>query len=533
MEKEFVDGIISEYMKKIYGFALSKTMDIDKAEEIASKITLEVYKSLLKADNIFDINSYIYTIARNVYACFVMDEKNDNQFLNQVSQNRQFKELNKDKIYNRLRREISYLSNLQREIVVLYYFHKLKTKEIAKRLNLSRANVKWHLVEARNSIKDGFNENKRDSQKLRQITFTEIKYFGYLGLLNIDTSYFFSKSLTQNIAFSAYHKAKSSIEIAKELSVPVAFVEDEISHLVDNGYMNKAPNSKYLTNIYVIESSKEREERINEVYSKYAELVCEMYIPLLFESIKKIDADFVYTPQNDKNFLMWTIVAYACWKRLSIIRNKIDISKYRVKRKDDGDNIVTVTVGKDLETHKDLGCEYSDLVIDKDIYPIKTWQFISHNITQFKSYSHWLDLPFTTLYDFIKGKIAKNQSNIDKFVLLYSNDFLVDKNDSEYVNLIITSMPEESFIEMFPKIPEELKIMGQEFDDIMYKINKSYFPAHMHDLCRFMNENSFTCGQFRVYIFDYLLQKGLLKPLKRKQKNTANKIMFSDTLPQR
>ena len=74
MDKEYVDKIIAEYMEKIFGFALSKTMNTDKAEELASRITFDVYVSLLKSDNINNVSGYIYRVASNVYARVVDEE---------------------------------------------------------------------------------------------------------------------------------------------------------------------------------------------------------------------------------------------------------------------------------------------------------------------------------------------------------------------------------------------------------------------------------------------------------------------------
>ena len=46
MEKQKVDKIITEYLKKIYGFAIKKTYSYFEAEELCSDITEEVYLSL-------------------------------------------------------------------------------------------------------------------------------------------------------------------------------------------------------------------------------------------------------------------------------------------------------------------------------------------------------------------------------------------------------------------------------------------------------------------------------------------------------
>ena len=52
MNKYDADKIISSYVKKLFGFAMSKLSKIDEAEELAAEITIQVYESLLKQDSI-------------------------------------------------------------------------------------------------------------------------------------------------------------------------------------------------------------------------------------------------------------------------------------------------------------------------------------------------------------------------------------------------------------------------------------------------------------------------------------------------
>lgn len=72
MNKQNADKIIASYVKKLFGFAMSRLSKIDEAEELAAEITFQVYASLLKLDSIANLDGYIYRIARNVYArlCF-------------------------------------------------------------------------------------------------------------------------------------------------------------------------------------------------------------------------------------------------------------------------------------------------------------------------------------------------------------------------------------------------------------------------------------------------------------------------------
>ena len=289
MEKEQADKIIAEYMKKIYGFTLSRTMDIDLAEEIASEITYEVYKALLKVENTYNVNSYIYRIAHNVHHRFLSEGKHFSQIFTIDDKVSDRYDYEKDKIFSQLRKEIAYLSNLQREIVVLYYFDKLSLVEISKRLKLPHGTVKWHLFEARNKIKESFDtsdnniKSEEDTLNPHLKSFKKMRYYGFSLLTkNLDMSFYFQKKISQNIAFSTYRKPKTAIEISKELNIPTTFIEDEISNLAENGFLNKVPGNKYLTNIYIMEQrEKELEIKINKLYKKYAEYVCDMYIPHL------------------------------------------------------------------------------------------------------------------------------------------------------------------------------------------------------------------------------------------------------------
>lgn len=59
-----------------------------------------------------------------------------------------------------MRREITYLSKQQREIIVLHYFHDKKVKEIAALLSLNENTVKWHLACSRKELRSGMKKTR-------------------------------------------------------------------------------------------------------------------------------------------------------------------------------------------------------------------------------------------------------------------------------------------------------------------------------------------------------------------------------------
>ena len=185
MDKNQVDEIIKNHLKKIYGFSLSRTRDIDVAEELASDIIFEVYKALLKAENIRNIDGYVFRIANNVYSRFVKDRESYKITYNLWDQNVKQREDETDDAFTRLRSEIAYLSKIQREITVLHYFQKKNLREISDILSLPYGTIRWHLFEARNQLKQSLIEHKVYKKDTDLISFSKMHQLGKLILFLI------------------------------------------------------------------------------------------------------------------------------------------------------------------------------------------------------------------------------------------------------------------------------------------------------------------------------------------------------------
>ena len=538
MTRDIVDKIIIKYMKKLYGFALSKTKNIDKAEELASQITFEVYKSLLNIDQLHNINSYIYKIACNVYAHFIKEEYEEKLMYDVTDIKVVSEDIEQVEAHSRIRREISFLSNLHREIVIMYYYEKLKIKDIAEKLNTYPGKIMWHLHEARNQLKDSFLEKKGINLSPKNINFTEMRNYGRVSPLNIGMPFYFKKSISKDIAYLSYYEPQTSLSLANILNIPVAFIEDEIFHLVDNGYLLPLPGDKFISNIYITELNYEIELKINNLLQKNAKYICDMYMPLLFDTIKnylRLNKNKIYTPLNDFNFLMWSISCFACFRKLPTKNVKNDISKLSVERKDGGVNIAMASVltksnlkNKKFFRHGDLSKHSSVNGTDK----VDIWLFTSYfdNRKEEEIFDFYMNLE--KLYYKTNGRIIKNISQIDNFVNLYEKGVIVSNKKSEYFNLIITTLSDNELVDILPSMPKELKSLSVKLDKELYLIAKNILPKHMHKISKIININSFTKRVLRYYILEHLLKSGMLKPLKKNQTNTVNMIVFSDFLPE-
>ncbi len=541
MRKQDADIIITDYTKKLFGFALSKTENISKAEELASAITLEVYTALLRRENIANVNGYIYRISQNVYARFIDEAKRGMHLsldeVNIPAENDFAEDIIQSETYKKLRSEIAFLSKTQREIVVLHYYDRMKLNDIAKRLSLPLGTVKWHLYEAKNCLKERLNCMRTTGNLgVKPIKFCNMGHSGSPGSMG-DTNDFVKKRLTQNIAYAAYHEPKTINEIAEELGVSPFFVEDEVAILEEYSFMDKVSGGKFLTNIYINEPTKEIWEQQHVIYNKYAKILCEKYVPLIFEAIKDYKKSDIYIPDDDFNILMWSVITYAIGYKL--IRGEVDYDSFRVKRKDGGDYTAFADVETDFKVSFDwsLYSACGNMTRGSAKYPMNAWQL---NTYYDKRSGGWRDSLYTDyeyLYEFISGSLKKEDSQIEKFQRLYEKGYLLDEDGKDKVNIIIVKddcknwLEHNDFTKSLPNITDELKGISDELDTKLYELNKDMYPAHMQKQCKAWTTNSLSSNPVRTRVLEQLQKSGVLKQPTEKQKSGLNTIMFCDTLP--
>jgi len=495
MKKEDADEIIVKYLEKIFGFASSRERDIDKAEEIADRIVFNVYKSLLINEKIEHIDSYIYKISCNVFADFVKEE---NRYV-QLSEEHQIDSYedtsseasNYSSEYSRLKTEISYLTEIHRKVLEMFYFKNETLFEIAQKLNVSPRNVKWHLSNARRKLKEGMMLEFNDITEVNHIKFAGVGQHGSDGTNGEDVDTYFGKLIAQNIAYSAYYEAKTITEIARDLRVAAVYIENEIEILVENGYIDKVAGNKYLTNMLIIEPSVNALEQKHQVYTKYAKYVCDFYVPLLFKLMEQRDPQKIYTPKNDFNFLMWSVVSFASRFKLSLNDKSTFLKKFHVKRNDGGENIAFAWLEKNFKWQE---LSYFQKLYDvlEDINSFsdekkRSWQFNSYYDTREADIEDYTGIDFVDLYNHITGKITKIPKHVKRYAALYEKRYLINIKDTDYVNMVVVSPTEKDFLNMLPDMSVKLKNISKELDKEIFEIDKKQFPSHMHSICQAWN----------------------------------------------
>ncbi len=379
MNRQTAESIITEYLKPIYGFALKRCKSIEDAEDLSQEIVLKAFRALLSKNDIGDVSKFIWTIAHNTLCNYYRDHAKSvvglsiDEVEELIADPDAVIDLDDNsEAIRRLQSEIAYLSKLQRTIVIAYYFENRKQADIARSLGIPIGTVKWHLFEAKKELKRGMDTMRKTSElKFNPIKFGDFGICGSAGKQSIRE--FFRSGLVQNICYSVRNTAKTVNEIANDLGVSPVYVESEVEHLEEYGFL-QMQKDKYLLNFIIFEPTAELLVMQDNMYKRAAELFAnDLYDELISSGI--LDDEGILCNQTDepisltsvaprdsfifcngikepapvqirnKNFILWSLIPYiAAWSGESLMDNRITFEEVATIRPDGGRNIFHAAV---------------------------------------------------------------------------------------------------------------------------------------------------------------------------------------------
>ena len=315
MNKQEAEKVIAEYVKPIFGFALKRCKSQEDAEDLAQEIVLRAFKSLLIREDILDAEKFIWTIAHNTLSNYyrsaskmVIGVSVDDVAETLADPRNDFEEEDDRDEMVRLQKEIAYLSKLQRQIVIAYYFENRKQAEIAEELNVPVGTVKWHLFEAKKELKRGMEKMREASElKFNPIKFDIYGFSGSPGTKSPDE--FLRSAIAQNICYIVRKEAKSIHEIADALGVSPVFVEGEVEFLEEYGFLLQQKD-KYIANFIIDEATSVGLTMQAEVCRQAAESFAnDLYDELMKSGI--LEDERIICSKQDNNFLLWSLLPFA------------------------------------------------------------------------------------------------------------------------------------------------------------------------------------------------------------------------------
>ena len=277
MDSIKLEQLITENMKSIFGFALTRLKNVAEAEYLASDILYEIIRSApnLKEEERF--YGFMWKIAENVYRGYLRKKAKDARRTAELDEDIAdeselvLEEIVKKEELNLLRRELSLLSKQYRETTVLYYMENLSCSETAKKLQISTEMAKYYLFRARKMIREGMNMERLYGEKSYRPNIFEIDFWGTKAGDDREYRDFQRRKIKGNILLAAYYSPVTIQEISIELGVALPSLEDEIKLLVDRKYL-VCSNGKYLTNIpiFTLDCTKTIDGRLKELTEESA-----------------------------------------------------------------------------------------------------------------------------------------------------------------------------------------------------------------------------------------------------------------------
>ncbi len=305
MEQEKVEKLLSDNLKNIFAFSLSRLYDRSEAEDLTNDIICEVLKCARRLRNDDAFYGFMWRIAENTFKKRI--RKNnfqtiefDESFVGTYWVTPEEEYLKTEELHL-LRRELSLLSKQYRETTVAYYITGRSCSEISTDFGISTEMVKYYLFKTRKILKEGIGMSRAFGEKSYHPSTFRMDYWG--GGDNSCYWQLFKRKLPGNILLSAYYTPVTIQELSMELGVAVVYLEEEIELLMEHDIIRKI-GDKYQTNIIIFTDDYEKElaAKIKPVYKKAAEQLNEKLSALL-PTLETLD--FKGNDYN-RNRLNWT-----------------------------------------------------------------------------------------------------------------------------------------------------------------------------------------------------------------------------------
>lgn len=342
-----------------------------------------------------------------------------------------------EETYQSIRKEIGLLSQRQRVIIYMYYYDNICINDIAKRLNISCGTVKWHLSDAKSNLKEEMVMPRKDNLSVNPIKFAGMGHSGTPGSTG-DTSNMFDSRLKQNIAWSCYYKSKNIEEIARELEVPIVYIEGELQKLVDWGYidqMDKSKNPKYLTNMYITDSRNMNGiSEKDKIYEDVAKYLCDNLYQEIFDQFDLAEENWGFESfDNDKNFMKYNLVMLI--HKNMVIHFEEEWDKFAVKRPDGGEFISYAVVADDCEERvgDEKQCHWFCGYMLREVMQADElkMQILQGDCEYCDRIGGWADnqnSDWKIIYKYIKNNCDKNKLTPEEYKRIYEKGYVSDGN---------------------------------------------------------------------------------------------------------
>ena len=258
------DTMVNKYAKKIFGFAFSKTKNTHQAEDLSQEILCALMDALARQDDIADLDGFVYTVANYTWCNFLRRNKRhwhhlDVENLHHVDAGHNVEaDAVNTLLLEKMQAQIHYLTNLHRQITILFYYENKTSQDIAQLLDISHSTIRWHLTEIKKKLKAGIEMGEYKNYQPKRL------WCGHDGLALDNSMCGLGRNpLVDNIALVCYGKFMTIEDMARTLQVAAFYIEPIVKDMAHLDYLRVKDKNKYITNFYI------RTENFRVAQAKY------------------------------------------------------------------------------------------------------------------------------------------------------------------------------------------------------------------------------------------------------------------------
>lgn len=504
MDKSIIEG----YIEKVYGYAIGHTYSREEADELSQEILFTAVRELPKLRDEGKFEPWLWGIASNVTKSFRRYKGKQRAVysydtLTDLSYEDEYDD-EQEKTYDLLRTRIAMLSSIYRDIIILYYYDSLSTKEISERLNIPEGTVTWRLSEARRKLKKECTEMNESA--LRPVKM-DIRINGegnYNGITRPYPWMYISDALSQNILYHCYDQPRTVEELAKLCGVPAYYVEDCLSNLIKREAISEPQKGKYRTEFIIYKNKEldEYEESAKGIFDGMTEkFVCSMNT--LADAVEELK---IYDAGKSRDELIY-LYGMLSLEHLSEKYNPVKAAphptrydgcrfSYHAHLHSPEDNKKTVHRGLGRECSANLGSRGK-------------CRHISYHFGGFSYRKMMYDSEINVCEDILCGRKIEDEYSLASAI---ENGYVSKKEDKLFVNIpMFTKDQYEKFISCAEKAFENTIELYSKAVAKYLEGYKKLFPAHLKDeverACNYM----FLC-LYAAGICGDAKEKGLLTP---------------------
>ena len=321
------EAFIDEHSLALLRWAHRKTGDSHQAEELVQEIWVQVLTAVQRgSEPIRDQERFLWKVAKYVwcrhlrqvarYGSWVSAEDDLPDGVDFAQQLAEDDEAHWQLDW--LRKRIVSLNRRQREIMLLRYLDGLSVREIARRLNVSEATVKWHLHDTRRKLKEA--SHHMDQQEFlyrpRQL------HMGMNGqyVPQVDIFFIENSPVKQNLCIACYQSPRTLPQLSEYLGIPAGYLEPDLQWLVEKEFLTETPQGYSTT--FMIRTVQDRQADY-AVIKRHRSEVADLIIDGLLEKEADIRAIGFHGSDQPMNKLLWLLI-YRLFNHMSLPVRSMD-----------------------------------------------------------------------------------------------------------------------------------------------------------------------------------------------------------------